>query len=143
MAAVGEAVLISEPARAALADAASAMAPSLAAMESAWNVQANAMVPSLAAMTAALNAQMAPALAAMESAWNVQMLGEALDRPVPVLRMTITEKQHHNSAGSDAEIRRLRRRVRLLESQVRGHWLDDTDDYDWEDDSLPWSTDEG
>ena len=41
------------------------------------------------------------------------------------------------------EISRLCRMVRLLESQLHGHWLEDTQDYDWGDDSLPWSTNEG
>lgn len=27
----------------------------------------------------------------------------------------------------------------LLRSRLVGHWLEDTQDYDWDDDSLPWS----
>ena len=108
--------------------AASQMAPAFAAIDSALNARANAM---------------AEALGAIDSALNVQMYGQALDRPVPVLSMTISEKQHHNCAAADAEIFQLREQLRLLESQVRGHWLDDTDEYDLDIDSLPWATEEG
>ena len=33
--------------------------------------------------------------------------------------------------------------LQQLRQQSRGHWIDDTQDYGWDDDSLPWSTSEG
>lgn len=61
-------------------------------------------------------------------------------RLAPVYRLQSSQSDH---SQCHAEMAKLRRRIRELESQLRGHWLQGSQEYDWGDDSLPWSTEEG
>lgn len=125
----------------ALSARANAMASGLAVIDSALIARANAMAPAVAAIDSALTARAnaMATLAAMKL--NVpQVFGEVVDRPITELRMTVIQEQHHDSEAKDTEIRRLRRRVRFLEARLR---RDGTVEYDWDDHSLPWATEEG
>ena len=54
--------------------------------------------------------------------------------------LRVQEQSHQDSVEAlKAEIANLQAENAALKQRVRGHWLADTDTYDWEDHSLPWS----
>ena len=132
---------------------ANVMAPTLAGIDSALTARAYAMAPALAAMSARANA-LAPALAAIDSAMRAQVKAIVpsfaniqIQSPAPLLSIRAplpsapsVYRDHDCCAEENCP---LRRRVRLLESQIRrGNWID-SDEYDVELDSMPWSDDVG